>query len=111
MSSSTVPAPVVESALLTPPSARISPLAKAALEAGVSAGDVRAYLTSGRSEQLVIPADHPFAEATEASLALLLSKPVKRRTAGNRRDIRRVRDKSRALERAELAWGRRDLAG
>lgn len=45
-----------------------------------------------------MPADHPFAEATEAALAILLSKPVKRRTSGNRRDIRRIRDKSRKLD-------------
>ncbi len=108
---STAPASASESAVVVPPSARLTPLAMAALEAGIPADDVRAYLTSGRSEPLVIPADHPFAEATEASLALLLSKPAKRRTAGNRRDIRRVRDKSLRLERAEIAWGRRDLAG
>jgi len=42
---STVPT-AFESAAFIPPSARLSPLAMAALEAGVSADNVRAYLTS-----------------------------------------------------------------
>jgi hypothetical protein len=41
----TVPA-CFESAAFIPPSARLTPLAMAALENGVSGDDVRAYLTS-----------------------------------------------------------------
>ena len=41
----TVPA-TFESPTFIPPTARLSPLAMAALEAGVSPVDVRAYLTS-----------------------------------------------------------------
>lgn len=39
-------APAFESAAFIPPAARLTPLAMAALEAGISADDVRAYLTS-----------------------------------------------------------------
>ena len=44
--STTRPAPAFESVAFIPPAARLTPLAMAALEAGVSADDVRAYLTS-----------------------------------------------------------------
>lgn len=46
MNPTTVPAPVFETAAWIPPSARLSVLALAALEAGVSPIDVRAYLSS-----------------------------------------------------------------
>jgi hypothetical protein len=42
----TNPAPSFESAAFIPPTARLTPLAMAALENGVSGDDVRAYLTS-----------------------------------------------------------------
>jgi hypothetical protein len=46
MPNTTHPAPAFESAAFIPPAARLSDLAKLALEAGVSADNVRAYLTA-----------------------------------------------------------------
>lgn len=43
---STVPAPADGSTILPPASARLTPLAQAALENGVAASDVAAYLES-----------------------------------------------------------------
>lgn len=52
--STTVPAPVgFESAAWIPPSSRLSPLAKAALENGVEPSDVRAYLSARYSVRSV----------------------------------------------------------
>lgn len=42
----TTPAPAFESAAFIPPEARLAELAKLALEAGVSADNVRAYLSA-----------------------------------------------------------------
>lgn len=43
---STAPVPAFESAAFIPAAARLTPLAMAALEAGISADDVRAYLSA-----------------------------------------------------------------
>lgn len=47
---STTPAPF-ESVAFIPPTSRLTSLAKAALEAGVSPADVRAYLSSRYAEK------------------------------------------------------------
>ncbi len=49
--STTRPAPVFESALFIPPASRLSQLALAAIENGISADDIKAYMSARPSAQ------------------------------------------------------------
>lgn len=63
----------------------------------MTAAALKAQVTR-KASAVRLPADHPFAEATTAAEALLLAKPVVKRTAANRRDLKRVASKARRIE-------------